>query len=829
MDRFGGIMQTLLQNVRYAIRQLRKSPGFALTVVITLALGIGANTALFSVMNAVLLRTLPVRNPDQLFYLTHEHNPDAVDNTGNPPYTYGINIYNRMREDKAVFSDVIGYVPLSFDKTAVRFGSTPEEIAADEVSGNFFSALGVNMAAGQGFSVADETKHSAVAVISYGYWNRRFNHDPDVIGKTLYVKGVPFTIIGVAAPHFYGVESGGVSTDLWIPLQNRPELNSWGVPAENNTLYGSPNWWNLMLMVRLKPGVTTQQALTHIYPVFVNAAYETLGKVKPDEQKLALQMVAARGLGTASNDYKNPLRVLMSMVLLVLVIACVNIVMLLMARNSIREREFALRMALGAGRRPLFQQLLAESVILVAAGAALGWLFAVEATQLLARWSELEVSLAPDKSVLLFTLAVSALASLIFGLAPLRAATNAPVSMVLRSAGTQTTTSRSRVLSGKILIAMQMAICVVLLFGAGLLLRTLSNYQNVNLGMNAKSVLAFGVHPLGTLSHDETVDFYDRLMGRLQTLPGVESVTLAQNRPGTGWSNNGPLIVDGRPYNGSNDELRNNEVGPNFFKTLGVPVLDGRGITAADRKGAPNIAVVNQTLVERYLKNTNPIGHTLDNPKYHVTIVGVVRDNKYASADEEATPMAWYSYEQDPAPQHMDVEMRVAGNPMAILPEARRIVCEMDPNIPLDKPEVLSEAFAQTYLMPALYARLAIFFAALAALLVAVGLYGTLAYRVNRRTAEIGIRMALGAARRQVLWMVLRDSLYLVAAGLVIGLPLAWFASKLMASMLYQLSAHDPVSFVVAGLGVLAVSLAAAFIPARRAASVEPMQALRTE
>jgi predicted permease len=825
-------MQTMLQDIRYSIRQLRNAPGFALTVVVTLALGIGANTALFSVMNAVLLRTLPVRNPDQLFHLTHGDMPDGVSNTGHPSDVYGIDVYNRLREDKSVFTDVIGYVPLSFAKTAARFGSTPEEIEADEVSGNFFSALGVNMAAGQPFAPADETKHSQVAVISYGYWNRRFNHDPDVIGKTLYVKGVPFTIVGVAAPRFYGVESGGAATDLWLPLQTRPELNAWGVPTANETLYGSPNWWNLMLMARLRPGVSPQQALARMNPVFIHAAYETLGKqANRAGDKLALQLVPARGLGTGSADYKNPLRVLMGMVVLVLVIACVNIVMLLLARNSIREREFALRLALGAGRTSLFRQLLTESGILVIAGALLGWLFAVQATRLLAVWSQLEVSLAPDKSVLLFTLAISALAALLFGLAPLRAAASAPVGMVLRSGGSQTTSSRSHMLSGKVLIAMQIAFCVVLVFGAGLLQRTLRNYQNVDLGLRADSVLAFGVHPLDMLSHDQMIAFYNALTERLGRLPGVKSVTLAENRPGTGWSDNNNVIVDGRviPANSASDLLRSNEVGPEFFQTLGIPILAGRGITVADRKGAPNIAVVNQTLVDRYLKNTNPIGHLLGNPKYHMTIVGVVRDSKYSSADEDPVAMAWYSYQQDPSPMHMDVEARIAGNPIALLPEIRRVVREMDPDIPLVKPEVLSEGFRETYLMPALYARLAVFFGGLAALLVAVGLYGTLAYRVNRRTAEIGVRMALGAARSQVLWMILGDSLYLVVAGLLVGLPLAWFASKLMASMLYKLSPHDPVSFILAGFGVLAVSVAAALIPARRAASIEPMQALRTE
>lgn len=828
----GNFMQRLLQDFRYALRQLRKSPGFAFTVILTLALGIGANTALFSVMNAVLLRSLPVRDPHRLFYLTHQYAPDGVGNTGDYQKAFGVNVYNRLRENKSAFSDVIAYVPLSLTKTPVRVGNTPEEVEADEVSGNFFSALGVPMTAGEAFSSDDETRHSQVAVISYGYWTRRFNRDSSVISRPIYVNGVPLTIIGVAAPHFYGVESGGSSTDIWVPLQSRPELNAWGIPVSNHTLYGSPNWWALMLMARLRPEVAPQQALTRMNPAFIHAAYETADKSKGTEQNLNLQMVEARGLGIDSGKYyQTPLRVLMGMVALVLVIACVNIVMLLIARNSVREREFALRLALGASRGPLFRQLLMESGILVLAGALLGWFFAVQATSLLALWSELEVSLAPDRSVLLFTLIISALAALVFGLAPLRTASNAPVGIVLRSSVSQATAGRSRMLSGKILIATQMAFCMVLLFGAGLLLRTLRNYQDIDLGMRADSVLAFGVHPLGTLSDDEMIDFYNRLAERLRTIPGVQSVTFAELRPGTGWSDNNPLFVDGRqiPWDNGKNMLRSNEVGPDFFRTLGIPVLAGRDVSAADTKGAGKIAIVNQTFVDRYLKNTNPIGHLLGPTQYQMSIVGVVRNNKYATADEESMPTAWYSYQQDPFPQRMDVEMRVAGNPMAVLPDVRRVVREMDPNIPLGNPQILSEGFRETYLMPALFARLAIFFGGLAALLVAVGLYGTLTYRVNRRTNEIGIRMALGAERMEVLWMILRDSLVLVAAGLLVGIPLAWFASKLMASMLYNLSAHDPLSFIAAGLGVLAVSIAAALIPARRAASVEPMQALRTE
>jgi predicted permease len=823
----------MLKDYRYAIRQIRNSPGFAITVIATLALGIGANTAVFSVMNAVLLRMLPVHDPKQLFYLTHAHMPPSVGNISDSRYTFGINVYRRLKEDQSAFSDVIAYAPLSEHKTAVRFADTPEEIDANEVSGNFFSALGVTMAAGQPFTSADEGKHSQAAVISYGYWTRRFNCDPGLIGKPIFVNGVPFTVTGVSAPGFYGVESGGSATDLWVPLQNRPELNSWGMPATSqNTLYASPNWWSLMLMARVKDGVSRQQALARINPLFNHAAYETTGvEDRKNGEKLELALVSAQGLGTASSDYRDPLRVLMGMVALVLVIACVNIIMLLVARSSVREREFALRLALGAGRGPLFRQLLTESAVLVTVGSLLGWLFAVEATRLLAIWSELEVSLSPDWPVFIFTLAISGLSALLFGVAPLRTAAGTEVGLVLKSAGMQSTSTRTRMLTGKVLIALQMAFCVVLLFAAGLLLRTLRNYQNVDLGMRAESVLAVDIHPVGAPDYAHSLAFYTQLTERLRALPGVKAVTLAELRPGTGWSDNAPLIIDGHlyPWDDGRNMLRSNLVGPDFFAALGIPMVAGRDISQSDTQTAQRVVVVNQTLVDRYFKGIYPIGHTVGNAKHVATIVGVARDSKYTSSDEPSMPMIWGSYRQQKMIQSMDVEIRASGDPMSLLPAVRRVVGDLDPNAPLGKPQLLRTGFEETYLMPALFARLAIFFGALAATLVAVGLYGTLAYRVSRRTTEIGVRMALGAARAEVLWMIVRESLFLIAAGLIVGLPLAWFTSRLMASMLFHLSPHDSVSFFAAGSGMLLVSLAAALIQARRAASIEPMQALRSE
>jgi predicted permease len=597
------------------------------------------------------------------------------------------------------------------------------------------------------------------------------------------------------------------------------------------TLYGNPNWWGLMLMARRQPGMTPHQALARMNPVYANAATEPTDKPPAKNYPLEMQMTPARGLGTASDDYRQPVRVLMGMVVLVLVIACVNIVMLLLARNCNRNREFALRLSLGARRLQLFRQLLSESAILVAAGGLLGVLFAYQATRLLAYWSKLEVSLAPDGSVLAFTLGIAAFAALVFGLAPLRAASTAPVGLVMNSAGSRSTAGRGGVLSGKILIIAQMAFCVVLLFASGLLLRTLWNYRSVDLGLKADRVLAVGVHPLGALPYAEKLSFYKRVLRDISRLPGVQSVTLVNERPGSGWSDNDVLKLDGHqfPWDDGKNMLRSNIVSPGFFSTLGIPLLAGRDIRESDSKSAQRVAVVNQTLADRYINGASPVGHTIGDLKSPATIVGVVHDSKYRSADEEKMPMAWYSYQQSESIGNMDVEIRAAGDPQALLPAIRSVVRQIDPNIPLGKPQVLAAAYEDGYMMSALVARLAVFFGGLAALLVAIGLYGTLSYRVNHRTAEIGLRMALGAARGNVLWMVLRDSLYLVAAGLVIGLPLAWLSSRYMASLLYQLSARDPYSLLAASIGVVCVSLIGGFVPARRAASIEPMRAIRTE
>jgi len=830
-DRWAGL-DKLLRDLRFGLRSLAHSPGFAATAILTLALGIGANTAVFSVMNAVLLRSLPVSDPDRLVYLRTSNPPNGT-GTIDSHDTFSYHVYDALRQQQRGLSPLMAYVPLSGSKVAVRVGAQPEEAEGDMVSGTFFSGLGVNLPLGRGFSEDDEAKHAPLAVISYNYWTRRFVRDPGILGKTLYVNGDPMTIVGVAAEGFEGVEVGN-STDFWIPLQSRPELNAWGNPLEDGKNYISDStWWCLRLIGRLAPGVNRAQALAQLQPEFQTAAYLGLGSPKQGEKLPVLSLIDAKNFPGYDEQFGRPLRMLMAMVGLVLLIALANVAMLLLARNATRQREFSLRQALGAGRGELLRQLLMESLLLVTAGGALAWGFAEMATRLLGRWAEIESSLTPDKTVLLFTLGVLVVSALLFGLAPLRVALAGKAELALKTSAATSRADAGKSRTGKIVVALQMALCVVLLVGAGLLIRTLRNLENTSLGMRVDGLVVFGVKPNIT-SIPEGVAFYRNLMNKLRILPGVESVTVMEERLGSWWSDNGSMRVDGRlpeVAGGGSRMVRSNVAGPDFFTTLGVPVLAGRDFADSDTANSPHAGIINEQFAQRFLPNVNPLGHTIgtDDGRYTMTVVGVVKDHKFRSIDETPIPMAWYMYAQIPMTGAMHVEMRTHGDPLAILPAARKVVQQMDPDLPLIRPMTQRAQFYTTISEQTLFARLAGFFGFLAVVLVATGLYGTLAYRVSMRTAEIGVRMAVGARREQVAWMILRDSIVLTAAGVAIGVPLATLVGRALASSLYGVNPLDPATYLLAVAGVAAVALAASAVPAGRAATIDPIKALRTE
>jgi predicted permease len=822
-----------LNYLQYALRQLRKAPGFTLVCTLTLALGIGANTAVFSVMNAVLLKSLPVADPDRVVYLNTSGAPKRT-GTVDSHETFSYPVYDALRQQHRGLEQVMAYVPLSNGKVAVRYQAQPEEAEGDMVSGNFFSGLGVRLARGRGFTEQDETSRAPIAVISYNYWTRRFSRSPDVLGRTLYVNGIPMTIVGIAAEGFEGADAGN-STDFWIPLQNRAELNAWGNALEDGKTYQeNATWWCLRLLGRLAPGATKLQAVAQVQSPFQTAAYIGLGNPEPGEQRPVLSLQDAKKFPGYDEQHGRPLRVLMAMVGLVLLIALSDVVMLLMARNATRQREFSVRLALGASRGELFRQLLTEALLLVALGGGLAWLFATSATKALGAWAQIESSLAPDNTVLVFTLGILVLAALLFGLAPLRVALSAGPGLVLKTFAATSNTDAGKTRMGKIVVALQMALCVVLLVGAGLLIRTLRNLQHISLGFSTDELVVFGVNPQNIHSVPEGIAFYQELMRKLRALPGVDSVTIMEERLGSWSSNNSDMMVDGKlpdAANGTSRTVRSNVIGPDFFRTLGVPVLTGRDFADSDTATSPHVGIVNELFAKRFLPNQDPLGHSIgtDDGKYQMTIVGVVKDHKYRSISEEPIPMAWYMYAQIPITGKMHVELRVRGEPLAILPAAGKVVQQMDPNLPLIQPTTQQAQYETTISQQLFFARLAGFFGMLAVLLVATGLYGTLAYRVNNRTVEIGLRMAVGAQRGQVVWMVLRDSLILTGIGAVIGVLLAFLVAKTLTSALYGVKPDDSSSYCFAVCGVALVAIVASLIPARRAANVDPLSALRAE
>ena len=822
-----------LNDLLYAARQLRKTPGFTFVCVLTLGLGIGANTAVFSVMNAVLLKSLPVTDPERVVYL-NTSNPPRRTGTIDTNKTFSYPVYDALRQQHGGLTAVMAYVPLSTNKIAVRYGAQPEEAEGDMVSGNFFSGLGVTLARGHGFTEQDEASHASIAVISYNYWTQRFSQSPDVLGQTLFVNGVPITIVGIAAQGFEGVESGN-STDFWIPLQSRVELNAWGNPPENGkTFIADSTWWCIRLLGRLAPGVSKTQAAAQLQSAFQTAAYVGLGNPEPGEKRPVLSLQDAKSFPGYDEQYGKPLKMLMTMVGLVLLIALSNVVMLLMARNATRLREFSLRLALGAGRKELFRQLLTESLLLVTFGGILAWLFAAASTKALGAWAQIESSLAPDSTVLFFTLSILVLAALLFGLAPLRVALSAGPGLVLKTSSATSNTDAGKTRTGKVIVALQMALCLVLLVGAGLLVRTLRNLQHIPLGFSTEGLVVFGVNPQNIHSVPEGVAFYQQLMSKLRALPGVESATIMEERLGSWWSDNSDMMVDGKMtsmISGSSGTVRSNVAGPDFFRTLGVPVLAGRDFADSDTTTSPHVGIINEQFAKRFFPGQNPLGHTIgtDDGRYQMTVVGVVKDHKYRSIDEKPIPMAWYMYAQIPIIGKMNVELRVHGEPLAILPAARKALQQIDPNLPLIRPITQRAQYELTISQQLLFARLAGFFGLLAVVLVATGLYGTLAYRVNNRTVEIGVRMAVGAQRGQVVWMVLRDSLLLTAIGVGIGIPLAALVARVLESSLYGVKPWDAVSYALAIAGVAFVAAAASMVPARRAANVDPLTALRAE
>ena len=809
-------------------RMLSANRGFASIAILTLALGIGANTAIFSVVNALLLQNLPVPHPQQLYRIKTDRMPWNTSNTGDPSTSFSDYVFEHLREDHHVLETLVAYVPLGYNKISVRAGALPQEAAVDLVSGNFFTGLGVRPACGRMLSSDDEAKHAPVAVVSYGYATKEFADACAAVGRPLSVKQVPLTIVGVAANGFAGVEPG--LTDVWVPFQVRPEMNAWG--HSGKSFLADPHWWCILLIARLQPGTTKAAAEAALNPAYQRAAYEPLGgKPAAGEHPVRLSLVRAQGIANADN-IKTPLLILQVMVAMLLVIACGNVSMLLAVRNASRGREFCVRLALGGSKWRLLRQLLAESLVLVGCGTLLGLVLALFATRVLAQWAELDTIPSPDQTVLLFTLMLSVLVAIVFGLGPALNASRVSIADSIKNSAATAFRDRSRINAGNLMTAVQLAFCLALLVATGLLVRTLQNLQNVNIGFKTTDLLLFGISPQIEADDDaKTIGFYRSLISQLRLLPQVQGVTLTGNRIGSGWSNNTDVYLDGKtPTDTADTSFRWNDVGPDFFTTLGIPLLAGRDFSDGDSQKAAAVAVVNRTFVKHFLHAGNALGHTVSfDAGKPFTIVGIAEDNKYTGVQEDPAPVAWFPYMQLSERGAATVEVRTAGPPLAALPSIRKALARFAPDLALLQPRTQQAEFAQGISSQTLVAKLSFSFAVLAVLLVSIGLYGTISYSVKRRTTEVGIRVALGAEGGRVIWMILRQGLLLCALGLILGLPLVFALGHFLATLLYGVKPTDTLAIAIAALSIFVISAIATYIPARRAALIDPIKALRYE
>ena len=828
----------LLQDIRYSLRTLRRSLTFTLVVVLSLALGIGANTAIFSLIDAALLKMLPVRNPEQLVELKSLSPAIGL---------YELFSYAAFREFRGanpVLSGVLAFRELyDMDFEVDGHGGLAN---GQLVSGEYFSLLGVHAILGRTILPADEKApgQSPVAVIGYDYWRQRFALDPDVVGKKIVLNNSPFTIIGVTPPEFFGLEPGAridVSVPLSMVAQVRSDFASPGTPYD---VFTAPfrNW--LYVMARLKPGVTKERALASLEPIFARTMRESaegLSGLPFDSPAVRRAFLATKlqldsggqGLATLRARFSKPLWIVMAVVALLLIVTCANIANLLLARGNSRQREIAVRLAIGAGRARLIRQLIAESILLGLGGGALGLVLAFWAGRSLLLLmshsrSPILLNVHPDVTVLIFTLSISLLTALLFGMVPaLRAAR-----VDLRGSGK--TNSRSRF--GNALVVMQVAVSLVLVIGAGLLTRTLVNLKEFYPGFNQDNVLLFSVNPLMTgYREDQLVSLYERLLDHFKTIPGVRSATFSVHSPLSSGFSSSPLNVQG--YKPPSDrELASvgvEAVGPEYFRTIQTAVLLGRDFTAADRAGGPKVAILNKTAAHFYFGEASPIGRRVNMPGYRgdpswLEIVAVVDDAKYHDLREQAAPMVYIPLFQAPE-SGVTFEVRTGIDPASAAPALLNAVKATDNRLPVFAVKTLRTQLDDSLVQERLVASLSSAFGALALLLAGVGLYGLMAYAVNRRTNEIGIRMALGARPAEIAGMVLRETLLLVGLGLAIGIPASMIASRLIASELYGLKSSDGTTILLAILLLAGIAALAGYLPARRASRVDPMIALRYE
>ena len=805
-------METLWQDVRYGWRMLRAKPGFTAVAVTALALGIGANSAIFSVVNAVLLRPLPYPEPGQLAMVWLDNRRQGVrdDITSYPNFS-------DWRDQNQVFQGMAGVADWRMSLTGA---GEPEELHGASVSANFFALMGVNPAAGRGFTAEEEEPgREQVVVLGHGLWQRRFGGEPGVVGRDLILSGRSYQVVGVMPQGF----QFPARAELWSPLAPNPRLKA-----------ARGAFW-LPVVGRLKPGVTRERAqaemdviarrLEEQYPN-INGGYginvvalheQTVGKIRP------------------------ALLVLLGAVAFVLLIACANVANLLLARAAARQKEIAIRTALGAGRWRLVRQLLTESVMLALAGGALGLLLAIWGIDTLRALSPTNIprldQLGIDRHVLLFTLAVSVVTGLVFGLAPTVQAWRATLNETLKEGGRGAAAGAGGQRTRRLLVVLEMAVTLLLLIGAGLMIRSFWRLQQVDPGFNPERLLTLRLslprskYPEGL----NVVAFYEQLQERLSALPGVQSVGATTSVLMDNLPNSSGFSIEGRPREPEAQrlELPFDSVTPTYFRSMGIPLLSGRTITPQDVADGPQVALVNEAVVRRYFPNEDPLGKRFkfgdpEDQAPWITIVGVVKDVRRQGLDTAARIASYLPHRQRPA-RSLEVVIRAAGEPLALAGAARDTIRSLDRDLPITNLRTMSDVLSETSAQRRFNMLLLGLFAGVALLLAAVGIYGVMAYAVTQRTHEIGIRMALGARPRDVLSLVLKQGLGLALAGVALGLGGAFALTRLMASLLYEVSATDPLTFAAVALLLVGVASLASYLPARRATKVDPMIALRYE
>ena len=834
-------MRSFLQDVRYGLRMMAKNPGFSAVAVLTLALGIGANTAIFSLTDQVLLRRLPVPHAEQLVVLRSPGpNPGRAWSDGDTAASFSYPQYKDIRDHSQVFSGLLGRFAVQVSVA----GQGQSELANGElVTGNYFETLEVQPALGRVFTAEDETAPGAnpLAVLSYGYWKRHFGNDPGVLNKQLIVNGTSLTVVGVARAGFNGVQVGQ-TPDIFIPITMKAQMT----PNDDRFLERTNRW--MAVIGRLKPGIGMKQAEASLAAPFRAILESELPQLKMSaaNQKKFLdrQLLLApgsHGRPILQKDAGEPLLILAAMVGLVLLIACANLASLLVARGEARQREIAVRLAMGASRWRLMRQLLTENLLLGIAGGAAGlalasWMLSGFVAAIPDSIGALGLEAKLDYRLLGFAAALSILTAILFGFTPALRATRADLQSTLKDQGANASGGKSNVLLRKWLMVSQVALTVVLLAGAGFFAQSLMNLKNENLGLRADHVMEFSIAPeLNRYSPAQTIAAGDRIREAIAALPGVHSVSAARISILSQTSAGSNITPEGYPAKEDEDmDVAQNWVGPNYFATLGTPLLAGREFGESDTAKSPKVAVINETLARRFFAGRNPIGLHIafgarKDAQPEVEIVGVVKNSKHMDVRSEIRPFIYIPYAQLDDLGELTFYVRTETDPLAMGGTLRKTVANFDPSLPVFQMKTLTEQVDEIVFSDRLLTFFSLCLALLAALLAAVGLYGVMAYVVARRTREIGIRMALGATQTNVSWLVLREVIRMSAAGLAAGLLAAYAIGRLIESQLFGVKASSPSVFLIAAAVLASVALVAGWLPAHQAASVDPMIALRHE